>query len=279
MAYPILAPHSVEAFGERHYVSPLTARLVFAVHRKTAGTRIMYDSTSLAAIPQSAAMVASYDTGYPQSPAAWARFSGKPEIHIVQRSGVYTEGDVLDVEPGCAGTQDCFPFIKNRKARGYFRPTIYGSLSWVPAIRSATGRYRLGVDYDLWVADWDGTLSNPYPGVAVKQYASTHSYDLNAVFDSGWPHRKGIMPPPPPPPASTAYKQVATGSASLLGFEAARYKVAVSSPAAITAAQDVAELTALYATAADLKAFVDYLISPGADRAMPDGLVFFTAHK
>lgn len=172
--------------------------------RRGAGPLVMFDSTSLYSIPLSAQAVASYDTGYPQSAAAWARFAGKKQVHIVQRSGYYHEGDVIDIEPGCAGLGDIHPFIAGRKSQGYYRPSVYTSLSWVPSARKAAGGFILGVDYDLWVALWDRNLSVPYPGVKAKQYASYQSYDLSAVYDASWPYRTKATPPPPgpvPPPA------------------------------------------------------------------------------
>lgn len=109
--------------------------------------------------------------------------------------------DVLDVEAGGASPDQVHAWIAVKKAQGYFRPTIYCSLSVVPAIRAATGNYILGVDYDLWIADWDGTTVIPYPAAAAKQYRNLGPYDVSVVFDSNWPHRKPpvVLPPPPPP--------------------------------------------------------------------------------
>lgn len=237
--------------------------------------RLMYDSTNLFSIPLSAPMVASYLTGYPQSAAAWARFAGKPEITIVQHSGVYAEGDVLDIESGAATYADAFPFIEQRKAAGLFRPTIYCSLDSVANVRQATGKYVLGADYDLWVAHWTGTPHVAYPGSAATQYASKKAYDLSSVNDSGWPHR-----------TAPVYRHVADGLYSL-------DQIAVKRG---TTSLHIAGTTAGAASTAEILGFAGYLLT-GADpgerslavnaliaddsapsHTMPKGTVYYTSN-
>jgi murein DD-endopeptidase MepM/ murein hydrolase activator NlpD len=172
---------------------------------------IMYDSTNLDLIPDNAQMVASYVTGYPQPASRWAEWEKRVGHHrvirIVQHSGVYNEGDVLDIERGAAGVGDAHPFIKQRKAQGYHKPTIYTSLSNVAAVRIATREYVLGKDYDLWVASWSpDTPHNAYPSSVATQYRGGTAYDLSWVYDESWPHRKAPAPVPTPSPTPGEYK-------------------------------------------------------------------------
>jgi hypothetical protein len=113
--------------------------------------------------------------------------------------------DILDVEAGGATPAEVADWIRRKKASGYERPTIYCSLSLVPAIRAETGAYILGHDYDLFIADWDGTTAIPYPLAAAKQYRNAGGYDISAVYDPAWPHRTATPVPAPggKPPLST----------------------------------------------------------------------------
>jgi hypothetical protein len=118
----------------------------------------------------------------------------------------YLDADVLDRERGGAAVDEVAGWTHEKRAAGYERPTTYCSLADVPAIREATGALRLGIDYDLWVADWDGSQALP-PGVplaAAKQYRDAGAYDVSVVYDAGWPHRKAPSPgSPPSPPVAT----------------------------------------------------------------------------
>ncbi len=165
--------------------------------------RTMYDGVnSLAAgiardFPV-AEMVAGYLTGqYAWTAAEWALFPHAAHVTIVTTASA-NAGDVLDVEAGDAKPQDAHDWIAMRKRAGLYRPTIYCSLSVVPAIRQQTRELVLGRDYDLWVADWDGTTKPDYPLAVAKQFRNTAGYDLSAVFDDGWPHRTPPAAPPPP---------------------------------------------------------------------------------
>lgn len=117
----------------------------------------------------------------------------------------YPGADVLDVERGGATVAEVATWIRAKRAEDYERPTAYCSLAAVPAIREETGVLILGEDYDLWVADWDGSASLPYPGAAVKQYADHGAYDVSVVYDPGWPHRKAPSPSSPPAPPVAAW--------------------------------------------------------------------------
>ena len=158
--------------------------------------RYMYDSYAGTGIPGGARMVA----GYPWWPQySWDRFSRVPEIRIVT-SASEDWGDVLDCERGDAYPSQCGGWISRRKAAGYFRPTIYCAESNYWQVRAGTGRWRLGVDYDIWIAFWNNYPTS-YPGTVAHQYYSRpdQAYDLSVVFDSGWPHRHPSSPPKPKP--------------------------------------------------------------------------------
>jgi len=173
----------------------------------------MYDGiNSLAAgiaraFPQ-AAKVAGYADGlYAWTQAEWDLFPHADHVKIAVRAST-NAGDVLDVERGDATPDGTAGWIAMRKAAGLYRPTIYCSLSVVPAVRAGTGKYILGKDYDIWVADYNGTGGKappPVPGLpaaswAAWQYESTAGWDASVVYDAGWPHRT------PPPPAPSALK-------------------------------------------------------------------------
>ena len=161
--------------------------------------RTMYDGiNSLAAgiarnFPN-AQMVAGYLTGqYLWTAAEWALFPHSQHVTIVTNANA-NAGDVLDVETGDATPGQTAGWIAMRTRSGLWRPSIYCSLSVVPAVRTGTGSFILGKDYDLWVADWDGTTMPDYPLAVAKQYRDTPGYDVSAVFDDGWPHRAAPGP-------------------------------------------------------------------------------------
>jgi hypothetical protein len=150
-----------------------------------------------------AARVAGYINGaYARSQADWDL--------------VPNAGDVLDVETGDATPDQAAGWVRMRKAAGLYRPTVYCSRSSVPMVRAVTGSYILGVDYDIWVADYTGSPhevtapGSPVATCAATQYVSISNYDMSAVYDSAWPHRTPPAPPAPPLPGG-AVSQSATG--------------------------------------------------------------------
>jgi hypothetical protein len=162
--------------------------------QENAMTRTLYDgiNTDAAIIARdfpAAQMVAGYlDGAYQWTAAEWGLFPHAQHVGIVVSASA-NAGDVLDVETGDATPAQCAGWIAMRKQAGLWRPTIYCSLAVVPAVRVGTGAYRLAVDYDLWVADWDGTATIPYPSAAAKQERNTSSYDVSVVYDDLWPRR------------------------------------------------------------------------------------------
>jgi hypothetical protein len=139
--------------------------------------------------------VAGYDNGPEEwSDADWALFPDAVHIHIVTSAEI-NDGDVLDVESQDANPVDAPGWVKLRKGAGYFRPSIYCSFSVVPAVTAACGLagLQLGVDYDLWVAQWTGS-PHEVAGASAVQYKSEASIDFSVVYDKAWPHRS---PPAP----------------------------------------------------------------------------------
>jgi hypothetical protein len=137
-----------------------------------------------------AAMVA----GYIDGAFAWtsAQFGLWPASTVKVKIAVFAStnaGDVIDCETGDATPAQAAAWVNMRIAAGYYRPTIYCNLSTVPAVRTATGSLILGQDYDIWVADYDGSTASVYAGTAAKQYLNTASYDKSIVYDDAWPHR------------------------------------------------------------------------------------------
>jgi hypothetical protein len=155
-----------------------------------------------------AAMVAGYINGrYAWTQAEWNLFPHAKHVTISITASA-NAGDVLDVEPGDATPAQAGGWIAKRKSAGLHRPTIYCNRSTIPAVREGTGRYVLGHDYDIWVADWTGSahqVTAPGPGAAAAcaaiQYRSTTGYDVSAVYDTGWPHRSAPAVRPPTKPA------------------------------------------------------------------------------
>lgn len=162
--------------------------------------------------------VAGYISGrYAWSQADWDLFPKANKIRIATNASV-TDGDVLDVEQGDALPSQCEAWITKRKAAGLHRPTIYCSLSAVPAVRQGTGKWILGKDYDLWVALYDGSLSNPVSGAVAKQYASGQNWDSNIVYDTNWPYRTEASPLPG---AASGFSQTAYADHTNFGWHAA----------------------------------------------------------
>lgn len=184
--------------------------------------RTMYDGINVdaAAIAKlNPQMVAGYVNG-PRSvwsAAEWNLFPHSVRVQITVTASA-NAGDVLDVEAGDAVPGQTEGWIRMRKAAGLYRPTIYCSLSAVPAVRTGTGPYILGKDYDLWVADYDDSLKSVYPLAAAKQYRNAAEWDVSVVYDDGWPHRTSGNALPPPPaipawPAGVILREGSTGGA------------------------------------------------------------------
>lgn len=187
--------------------------------------RTMYDgidalATGIAGEFPAAELVAGYVDGlYAWSLAEWALFPPPAEHVTIAVSASVNAGDVLDVETGDAAPDQTHDWIAMRRAAGLWRPTIYCNMSTVPAVRQGTGSLVLGRDYDLWVADYDGSTTDVYPLAVAKQYRTTGSYDVSAVYDDAWPHRTPLASAAPAAivapvwPAGTVLREGGTGAA------------------------------------------------------------------
>lgn len=172
----------------RQVLHTLTRRITGAT-----APRYGYDSVSAQEIYSHGIRNPAFVGGYTSGQYAWTQadfnlFPKSVHVYIATEASV-DAGDVLDVEGGAATPAETEAWIRMRKAAGYHRPTIYCSLSSVPAVRAGTGAYKLGVDYDLWVAHWTGQPHVAYQGAAATQYASLSWADRDVAYDPGWPHR------------------------------------------------------------------------------------------
>jgi Fibronectin type III domain len=168
-----------------------------------------------------AAMVAGYVNGtYAWTDAEWNLFPHATHVSISVTASA-NEGDVLDVESGDATPAQTAGWIKQRKASGYYRPSIYCNLSTVPAVREGTGAYILGQDYDIWVADWTGSPhevtapGTPTATCSATQYENTDNYDVSVVYDSGWPHRTAPVTATKAPGEPTGVHETSVTSTSV----------------------------------------------------------------
>ena len=190
---------------------------------------LMYDginalAAGIAKAFPSAAVVAGYINGkYVWSQQDWNLFPHANHVEITITASV-NAGDVLDVEQGDATPGQTAGWIAMRKAAGYYRPTIYCSRSVIPAVRAGTGKYVLGRDYDIWVADYTGAAhevtapGSPSATCAATQYESTANYDVSMIYDSGWPHRKAPAPTQAKLPAPSGVSVTLNGRVADFGW-------------------------------------------------------------
>jgi hypothetical protein len=174
-----------------------------------------------------AAKIAGYINGtFAWSQAEWDLFPHADHVTISVTAAA-NAGDVLDVEVGDAAPNQSAGWIAMRKAAGLYRPTIYCSRSVIPAVRAGTGSYILGKDYDIWVAEYTGSPhqvtapGTPSATCAATQYESTANWDVSAVYDTDWPHRKPPVPPVPTQlPAPTGLSATLHGQSVNIGWGA-----------------------------------------------------------
>lgn len=230
--------------------------------------RLMYDDYDGTTIPTSAPMVARYHWW---TTAQVERFikTGVPIVLIATQAN-QDYGDVLDVEAGDATPSQAHGWLAMRKKSAPYnkpgtRPTIYCARSNVTAVRAGTGSYVLGVDYDLWVADWTNK-PHEIAGAVATQYANVGTkYDLSSVYDAGWPHRTETAPPKP-----KAYRHVADGTKTLAQVAKSRN----------TTTDHIAWVSMQYLSAANKVKFTRYLAAgSGPMHLMPKGLVYWTTNK
>jgi hypothetical protein len=152
--------------------------------------RVMFDSTTPAAIPADAGLVAGYvDGSFAWSDADWQRFPRAQKIHICV-TGDHTKGDCLDVEKGDATPGQAPGWIKARQAAGVKYATIYCNRSNLAAVEKACA----GLHYYRWIATLDGILHipgyHPLIGPAAVQFANSTmagtNVDVSLVYEPGW---------------------------------------------------------------------------------------------
>ena len=152
-------------------------------------TRTMYDSTTPAAIPNSAEMVAGYINGdFTWTKEEWASFKGAAKVQISVKA--VNEGHVLDIETGDATPDEAPGWIKARRQAGHERPTLYVNRSNAQGVIDACKKEGLqpGHEFWLWLATLDGTVTTGLPAVVAIQDKSASMLGFNAdssvVFDS-----------------------------------------------------------------------------------------------
>jgi hypothetical protein len=151
----------------------------------------MYDSTTPAAIPPDAAMVAGYLAPSPWAWSAvdWARFPRAVHVRIAVRAGT-PDGHVLDVEQGDALPEQAVRWVQRRRAAGA-DPTVYCNFSTWPLVISAFTAARVAQPH-YWIARYDESVSVPTMGgitAIAHQWVSEpggNHYDISTVANH-WP--------------------------------------------------------------------------------------------
>lgn len=148
----------------------------------------MHDSITAAHIPTSAVAVAGYVDGlYRWSEDDWALFPTAFKLRIAINAST-NDGDVLDIEPGCASPEQAPGWVAMRRAAGLRRPVLYCSRSWLPAVSKAMNAAGQAADY--WVADYTGSPHHIAGSIAVQWAGDATSgghYDLSDI-DDAWTH-------------------------------------------------------------------------------------------
>jgi peptidoglycan hydrolase-like protein with peptidoglycan-binding domain len=148
---------------------------------------IRQDAKTIAKFIKPGQMVAYYIDGlYAWTSAEIGLFPNNQHVTITVLGN---PADAGDAETGDMTPDGAARWVRDQKAAGYWRPTIYRSLSVMDDVRKTTGTLVMGKDWDSWVADYDNNTASVYPGSAVKQFRNTSDFDENEVYDDGWPHR------------------------------------------------------------------------------------------
>ena len=191
-------------------------------------TRTMYDGlgSDAAAIARafgSPDLVAGYvDGNFVWSQADWNLFPNSKHILVsaIPGSSEAMSADVADCETGDYDAPQAAGWAFSKRRAGYDRPTIYCNLDTAGAVRNATGSLILGVDYDLWIADWTGsphsiTFSDGRKA-AVTQYENASFYDKSAVYRDSWPAKPGGSSTPPPDNDGPVWHSIPNGNTESL---------------------------------------------------------------
>lgn len=155
--------------------------------------RIMFDSVNLHGIPRIGGELVAYylDGLYAVASIAEVEslFPKWQHVPIDVKGNRPDYARVFDVETGDIRSEDTERIITdyNRESPYYKtggRPIIYCDKSTIPAVRTGTGKYRLGHDYYLWVAA-PKSLYTGF-GVVACQNIWTRTYNSSAVFSDQW---------------------------------------------------------------------------------------------
>ena len=151
---------------------------------------LMRDSVNPDAIPLAGLFVAAgyADGRYAWTSAQWARFDPVPvKLSIVCFPG--SDGDILDIEQGCASPADAAGWCDRFNRPHRRRPTLYVNRGNWNAVRAAIGSRPV----DFWVSTLDGSLVSF--AVAVQNCGALGSgdpcqtsgdYDESVILDPSW---------------------------------------------------------------------------------------------
>jgi hypothetical protein len=159
--------------------------------------RLMCDAVNLELVPQTPRcdIIGFYLNGpdaVPDIPYVTNLFPYARQNPIDVNGGRPDYARTLDVELYDATPDDCEPWITEYNNHSVWhasggRPVIYCNLATVPAVRNGTGKYVLGRDYYLWVAEWAVAYTGPTVGVVAWQHSSfVNKYDVSEVFSPRW---------------------------------------------------------------------------------------------
>lgn len=117
-------------------------------------TRIMYDSTTVDAIPRDATAVAGYVGGnFHTFPTLRRRFRKANKLSIAVNAS--EDAACLDVEPGDATPGEVVSWVLRQHARGEQRPVIYASRDNMPAVIDALEQHGMSrASVRLWSAHY-----------------------------------------------------------------------------------------------------------------------------
>lgn len=169
-------------------------------------TRTMWDginsdAKSILQVAKPGDIIAYYIDGhFAWTPAEIALFPHNVHVTITVLGN---PADVADCETGDLSPASAAKWVQEQRARGYYRPTVYRSLSVMQDIRDATGILVMGRDWDAWVADYDNKTSMDYAGEAAKQFKNAAYFDESEVYLDGWPFRTRPVPSVPKPVITT----------------------------------------------------------------------------
>lgn len=172
----------------------------------------LYDSTDLAAIPDTAELVGAYVDGkWPTFGAAVLRFGPDKVISITTLAKSVAR--VVDCEEGNASPAEVADWCKDPSYRvpGFERATVYCPIDLEDAVFAALADVGLTAgDVDWWFAHWTGE-AHLEAGSVATQYAnppgSGGDFDLS-LTNGIWP---AVAPPPPKGDAMEGVAQWETG--------------------------------------------------------------------